>query len=79
MKKKSFKLKTQYMVSALRTDSSQLGSLKRFDTEREAILHARYVIQRRAENGDCPLTFYVIKTVVQVKPASAPMIVTKLK
>lgn len=43
--------KSFYIVSALRADSGSLGQLKRLDTEKEAIDHAKYVSERRQAEG----------------------------
>lgn len=65
-------MKTFYVISALVHASSQLGNLKRLDTEKEAIEHARTVIGRRRQEGKPEMDFHILKVVAIVgteKPA----------
>ena len=71
--------KTFFVVSALRNDSGPLGCLKRFDTEKEAINHAKYVIGRRESEGQPSIGFYILKIETYVVPAKTPIKVVKLK
>lgn len=74
MKPKSF-----YVISALRCDSSQLGHLKRFDTEAQAIDHAHNVIQIRAQDGKHTISFHVLKVVAMVEPRAVPIKTTRFR
>ncbi len=56
-----------------------MGKLKQLDTEKDAVDHAKDVMQRRELDGNRPLTFYVMKCVAIVEPLRAPVKVTKLK
>lgn len=67
-----------FVVSALCQDSSQLGMLKRFDTEAEATQHAAEIIQLRATNGRHQLDFYVLKVVAKVGVPSLPISIERL-
>jgi hypothetical protein len=74
MKQKSF-----YVVSALQHDSCPLGKLKRLDSEKEAIEHAKSVISRRASEGTHALAFYILKVCAVVEPQTPPVTVKRLK
>lgn len=73
------KNKTFFVISALLQDSSRLGNLKRLDTEKQAIEHAKSVIERRRQEGSPEITFHVLKVVAIVEAARAPIKVTKVK
>lgn len=73
MKEKAF-----YVISALRQDSSPLGVLKRFATEKEAIAHAQNVIDRRHNEGQPAIGFYVLKVEVFVETVKSPVKVVRL-
>lgn len=72
-------MKTFFVVSALREDSGPLGKLKRHTTEKEAIQHAKDVIEMRRQNGQAYMSFYVLKVQAQVEVVSPPMKVTKAR
>lgn len=67
-----------YVVSALSRSSSLIGELKKFDNEKEATEHAKYVIARRAQENKPYLAFFVLKTVVIVETKTPPVTVRKL-
>lgn len=71
--------KVFYVVSALRTDSCPPGSLKRLNTEAEAIEHANYVIQRRRTVGAQEIGFYILKVSTYVGPVQPEIKTIKLK
>ncbi len=70
--------KSFYIISALRDDSSPLGKLSRMDTEREAVEHAKGVVDRRARCARPPMEFYVLKVMAVVEPVATPIRITKL-
>lgn len=71
--------KSFFVISALLDDSSPLGKLRRLPTEKEAIEHAKAIINRRAKEGNPPLAFHVLKVVSVVEPVAQPVRVRKLK
>lgn len=72
-------MKSFFIISALLNDSSQLGQVKRFNTEKEAIEHAKYVIGLRAKNGNHAIDFHVLKVVAKVGRATPPITVQRMR
>lgn len=72
-------MKTFYVISALLRDSSQLGNLQRHSTEKDAIEHAKSVIEKRRQSGSPEIDFYVLKVQLKVGPVKAPVKVERLK
>lgn len=68
-----------FVVSALRRDSSELGHLKRHDTENEAIKYAAFVIEQRKQNGNPYMDFYVLQVKARVGVTSPPLKIKRFK
>lgn len=73
------KTKSFYVISALLQDSTTLGNLKRWPTEKEAIEYAKEIIALRARDGKPTVGFHVLKVVSIVGVSTPPIKVTKLK
>jgi hypothetical protein len=72
-------MKTFYVISALLPDSSPLGKLIRHDTEKQAVEHAKSVIEKRSSQGQPDIEFVVLKAVAKVGTEKAPIKVTKVR
>lgn len=72
-------MKSVYVVSALQFDSNHLGNLKKFDNEKDAVDHAKNIVQRRMRQGDPNLEFFVLKTVAGIHIEPQPVTVYKMK
>lgn len=75
------KEKSFYVVSGLIPDSLQFGALKQYETEADAIARAKEIITLRANKGNPPINFYVLKVVAVVSPVQviAPVSVKRFK
>lgn len=72
-------MKAFYVISALRPNSSTLGNLRKYETEEEAIEHAKEVIKQRSREGRDAMAFHILKVVGLVEPALPPIEVTKFE
>lgn len=71
--------KAIYVVSALRSDSGQLGNLVKHTSEKDAIEAAKSILDMRAKKGQPLLTFYILKTVAVVATEMAPVTIKRFK
>lgn len=72
-------MKSFYVVSALLSDSTQLGNLTKWKTEKEAIDRAKEVIELRRAQGSSDIDFYILKVTAKVGAETPPIKITKLK
>ncbi len=72
-------MKPFFVISALLEDSLPMGKLKRHTKQKDAIEHAKQVIERRRIEGARTISFHVLKVVAVVETSRPPIRVVLAK
>lgn len=73
MHKKQF-----YLISALKQDSNSFGQLCEYPTKKAAIERAKEIIEKRANEGQPEIGFYILKVETYVGSTPSPIKVREL-